>query len=945
MRRLVPSMVVAALALVPMVQGCTSEPSPWVKPRRVEGGATAAAVVVPQMRVEFGGCEAVLLSEEDELQCVYEPGKTLRLWVTHEKSQSPEFAMEGDGAWSMGEPYVLAEELGQGYRLELEGDGLKAVTVTLPERPQWRLALRAKGELSEDETVLAEDVTKRAVKLERRLMKGELDAIPEARVLVDDLIAKGRLSAAIGRGAAFSYHLTWKAGRPKQGEDFIKETRERLERRFPEFDLQYSDGSAALSIYLGHTLERRGQLVAAAHEYRRGARVSRRVDDVLRQVDVLAPYAILLANLGYFEAAAYWSTEAREVGAEHARPFQLTKIMSQVAEVSLLLREAHRVHEDPAPRHAQIEKMYGRGGIIEEYTEPFDILLSRAEFALAEQKPEEVLSDLDRLQDEPAHRKAKIEELRLRALLQMGVSHQRLRKGFERFEAAAAHALGPELRWRVAVLEGRLLEELGEPDEALAAYARAEGLLDRLMPLATLGLPGSFAAARHGGGTDRLVSLLAERGRLEDAVCTIRRSHARVSQMALLQRRADVVSRDDLSATIEHYNTARQDYEELLEDSSQSDAVAREAARLSAAQYQAEFERHLFEILSAHGGYRGPIDCLDLDPRHQGELLLLLESEGADLHIFVEDGEGVTRFPSLLGFFESRTSDDWQSDLLLHPMRERLARARSIRVLSSGRASEIPVHALPWSADARVVDRKPLIQSKPVVYGLELPIFFRRDDASREALVLADGFADGANVESAGISASLRKHGWDVAALRAGDMDANQIRRMFGSVEHFHYAGHAYFDEGPGRERVLADGDAGDHLRRWPPYSGGAAREPSYIPLGGNGGRLTVPDILVMDRVPRTVVLMGCTTGVADERMAWGGFSLATAFLGAGAEAVVASTHRIDGNEASALSRAIYEGIESSDGNASRWMTDALNLLERRGDPMPSIEHYRVYVP
>ena len=119
--------------------------------------------------MEYGGCATVRLGEGDELQCIYEPGAELRLWVMHEPGRRPAFGVDGDGAWSMGEPYVLPEELGQGYRLKLEEAGLGAVTVELPERPRWRLALRASEALSQEEKRALSGPRRRFVELEKRL--------------------------------------------------------------------------------------------------------------------------------------------------------------------------------------------------------------------------------------------------------------------------------------------------------------------------------------------------------------------------------------------------------------------------------------------------------------------------------------------------------------------------------------------------------------------------------------------------------------------------------------------------------------------------------------------------------------------------------------------------------------------------------------------------------
>jgi hypothetical protein len=101
-----------------------------------------------------------------------------------------------------------------------------------------------------------------------------------------------------------------------------------------------------------------------------------------------------------------------------------------------------------------------------------------------------------------------------------------------------------------------------------------------------------------------------------------------------------------------------------------------------------------------------------------------------------------------------------------------------------------------------------------------------------------------------------------------------------------------------------------------------------------------------MEQVPRSVVLMGCATGVHDERMAYGGFSLATAFLGAGAEVVVASTREVDGAEASLVGRGLYGDFgERSLDEPGAWLMHAVRWARERGLPERAVRDYRVLVP
>lgn len=272
-----------------------------------------------------------------------------------------------------------------------------------------------------------------------------------------------------------------------------------------------------------------------------------------------------------------------------------------------------------------------------------------------------------------------------------------------------------------------------------------------------------------------------------------------------------------------------------------------------------------------------------------------------------------------------------------------------MRVLASGRASAIPVHALPWSADPYDPDdkREALAHYIPVVYGLDLPPAPERPPKgpdTRDALILVDSRAERAREEADTVASALRHWGWSIDELTTRDLPPVKLRHTLQRVKHFHYAGHAYYDETIGGTPIQSNVN-NDRLRRWPPYSGGAAAEPSYIPLGQHG-RLTVPDVLMMEDVPHTVTLMGCATGVNDERMTYGGFSLATAFLAAGARAVVASTDKIDGQAAAILGNALYLSHDSEiSTDPGQWMTTAIRFVRSRREPSMDLTNYRVYVP
>ncbi len=103
-------------------------------------------------------------------------------------------------------------------------------------------------------------------------------------------------------------------------------------------------------------------------------------------------------------------------------------------------------------------------------------------------------------------------------------------------------------------------------------------------------------------------------------------------------------------------------------------------------------------------------------------------------------------------------------------------------------------------------------------------------------------------------------------------------RAAIAQVDLFHFAGHG----------IGGDAEGGGELRL------------------ARAGRLSAAEILVLDKVPRFVVLSGCETAIADRGAAVEGLGLAQAFLLRGAEAVVASVDPVPEADAAALFSDFY---------------------------------------
>lgn len=914
-------------------EGRASPAIPFAKAVRV---ATEQAPAEAFLEVEYGGCARIVASKDAAVECIYVPGEALRLWVVHPEPHDVRLVLDGE-PWAA-TPYQRPEEPGQGHRGRIVGSDSSELVVRAPEGLSWTLRLRAQDRLTAREQGIVDRLDERATALEAPLYLGRVDRFPELVGYIDELLEQGMLSDGVDLAQAGSFNLENQAGRPDLSNELLEQVRASAER--------YPEGRASMAIYGGHVLEQEGRLVEAAAAYRLGARYAVRMDDAGLALDALSDYAMVLAELGYFEAAAYWGARAVALTREHGRLVDRMGVMTMVARVELRLRATGKIHDDPGPLLREVLALASTAEGPADKGDVEPARLGLAVLAIDDGQPGAALHHLDALDEAELSHDDQLEarDLRLRARISQGAKGKELRDRLAELESFAATEGLQGAQWLAAVRRGEVLERLGDREGALEAYERSEDVLDRMIPLALLGVQGEVAPARRREGTERLVALLLQEGRADEALCVSRQAQARVGQLARVFSRLDHQTRQSLRPRVEEYRRLQQEHEALLRRMSTLAVRERDQAQREAERLHHALEVEALGILSVRSDGRARPRCDELRPRAPGELLLGLYPHGDDLLVLVQDDEGTTH--RVLSDQASLVRPDdakWLGNLLLDPLEARLLRARQVRVLASGEAAALDVHALPWRG-------RPLVEQVPVVYGLDLPWSPREAgaDGSSSALVLGDARAKGTDDERKEVFDALTRAHWASTSASSTELTAHQLRQALSSVEHFHYAGHAYYDAGgqalPVGRPQLAEADPLP-TRLWPPYPGGAAAEPSYIPLGP-AGRLDVQDVLMMEQVPRSVVLMGCATGVHDERMAYGGFSLATAFLGAGAQVVVASTREVDGAEASLVGRGLSADFgERRVGEPGEWFLGAIRWAREQGLPERAVRDYRVLVP
>ncbi|MEM9461067.1 MAG: CHAT domain-containing protein [Myxococcota bacterium] len=879
--------------------------------------------------VEYGGCMMTLVSiGGDNVECVYEPNKTeLKVWVTHSRASEAKIFVDSDAVNPEGDS--LEHEPGQGYRFVLHA-GVRYVTVTVPGAESWSLRLRDVTTLDPRHDAQREAIVRQARLLQVRLHKHKDErALIELDRLIRYTLSRGLLSLALQIAAGTSYIATNNLEQYAVAQQIL-DSLATLAERYPE-------GRAMFSIYRGRVSRLRGRQIDAAMHTRSGSQVAMRLRNSRLQVEGLAEYAMVLANLGYFEAAGHWTNYALELCRKEV-PQEISRFLEMVASTNLLLKKNGHPYQDP---QSYYEELRTRSSPSDSRTQTLLLAIAHlglAEIAILKDEPGKALRLLRQVDGQhlPHRWSVMTRDLELQAHLALDSPLHTLESKLRALEEVMPQTLDLEVQWRAAVHRGQTLEALNRPRDALLAYEASERILDVFLPLVTVGVDSQNVAIRYDEGTHRLISLLLQESepRAKDALCIARRAQARLRRLSVLLNRPDVaMDQPELFQEIDAYLRAKREHEELLRKATILPVDSLRRASRVAQQQRRDFQEIALAVLSRQREHEVRPRCEELRARSPGELLLGLYPVGEDLVVFISDDEGVVHH-----VLRNRgaTVSDWRNTALarslLGPIEDRIPRASSIRVLAGGEARAIPVHALPFEEDSL------LGLERPVVYSFEFPV--RMSELSTgpaHALVLGDTQALGAVGVADFVAEALLARDHNVDAFTTNENMGVEIRALLPVSNHFFYAGHAYF---------RSEHDPADVQRLWPPYPGGAALGPSYLPLD-EVAHLEVADVLMLDRVPELAVLMGGATGVDDRRTHIGGQSLASAFVEAGSSVVIASTRTVNSQQAFLLSEGLYRHLLTLDAEGpGRWMQAAMRWVKNDDRwHAESFADYRVFVP
>jgi hypothetical protein len=236
---------------------------------------------------------------------------------------------------------------------------------------------------------------------------------------------------------------------------------------------------------------------------------------------------------------------------------------------------------------------------------------------------------------------------------------------------------------------------------------------------------------------------------------------------------------------------------------------------------------------------------------------------------WIQDAQGVVS-----GAWVSAAEAATRPEALLESLAPRLKPDSVVTLLLPGALDLVDLHrALPARPDGELW---------PVRWSVDRPASARAaaPGGARRAVVVGDpggGLAE-ARAEAASVAAALRADGFEVTELGRGTRLPDLLTALGGDgVELLHFAGHGEVGE-----------DAWD----------------ARLVLAG-GAVFGVRDVLSLAHPPRRVVLTGCETARTDGE-ALAGMGLATAFIVAGTEQVIATARKVDDAVARRFSEQLY---------------------------------------
>lgn len=876
--------------------------------------ASILEVAAPSLEPLWGRCVEVRGTLAP--LCVFDPEQPLRLWLRHEAAAEIEARVDGEVV--IAESYRVEELLGIGLRVPLAKTA-RRLEVRVPGAEPWTLQLRSMTEPDDAiaEVVFIDDYKNRA---DDRFYAGTDHQ--GARALAEQGIKRalrsGLTSRAIDVALMTAYYLELHVNAPDAARDVLERVRESAQ-SLPQW-------RAAWESRAGLLLWHRGDLGEAVLAFRTASQLAMQLEDDALVEEALTIYATTLAELGYFGAALHWSRYALDEMATDS-PHR-GEVLEMMAWVNLVLRHDGHPHVDPVELYRQAATSFAPDGPFPDARRFGAAVLGLAEAYMLDGRPHIARTLLDGLGSVGAttlglDNQAFRDDLELRVGLTLGLELRALQAGLARLARSAEQAGTPEARWWLAARRGDVFARAERWTDSVTAYREAEGWLDEQARYAALGVGRAAVGARRRESTLRLAEALLELEQPAGALCALREAEGRRARPPI-PGPIDPEQRAWAAA----YKRKKDEHEEALQGVESASLTDQLRVQERVAHEREELRGRVDDLLRRAGAKVGRTACNDLDPRHDGELLLGIHPAREGWLVLTEDDQGTTAYRLPDARIPRDATDRAElAKALLEPIAEQLGRAKRLRVLATDVSRRLDVQVLPWHG-------RPLLEAVTVVHGAEVATVSRsRRVGPPRAVLVADPTRSlpGAVIEITSAATTLRAAGFSTDVIEPHAAWPQAVGRRIAQADLLHFAGHSRY---PG---VAEHG-------HWPPYDGGTPATASHLVLAGEQS-LAVHDILLLESVPEVVILEGCEAGALDPIV--GGTSLALAFVAKGAREVIASPEPLRDELATVLGQRLYTELPS-DGRfdaAAALRAAQSELWDAYLDPEAHLGRYRVWVP
>lgn len=672
------------------------------------------------------------------------------------------------------------------------------------------------------------------------------------------------------------------------------------------------DAASALLLAGTHGLAARSaaDLGASERHYRAALRIARRVGTAGEVAGATSGLAQTLAELGRFDLAL---ASLRAVDLDHVDGFgscDRARLHNARAWIQLLSNESQAPPLDPLPDLDRAAALlaercshldYDRANVDTNRALAF---VQRGDTAAARR----ALDDARRsLPSPPPALRAWMLELASRIALAEGDAGAAF-DGFSELIARSAAALQFEPEWRGHLGAAQAERLRGDRAAALRHYAAADQLIrSHADALPMLGARASFLA-RYEQLPRAWIELLLDAGRVDEAWTVARRYRnepLRRIQQALEFGALDPDARArwlDLSGRYQRLRAALD--REIAQD------WTRPAPELAAIRARrAEQLDALRALFAEAAGLRPPsLDAPVAAPPPADSLGLLYFPGEHDWFAFAQRGSAVRAVR--LSAVDLQADGESLSAVLLGPFVRELHDARRLRLLPYGPLRELDFHRLP-------LDGRPLASHLPVVYSADIDPPAGSAPPARHVVLLGDPRGDlpHARAEVGAIArlwrAAPRPPAVDL--LLGADITREAVADALGRATTWHFAGHTVA-AGLADERALA--------------------------LAA-GQTFDAADVLLLRRVPETVVLASCEGARPEAASRVDGLSMAHAFLARGGREVVASSRPVDDATGAQVANTLHR-LHARGVPLERALAEAQAAL-RAHDPDADWSSFRLY--